>query len=265
MTSGRSAVRTVPVQPGGVVQRPGGMTLLPRASSHARTAVGLLFVATLFVACDNAPVSHGPSASPAPSAAGSEVPSDIPAAHDFTNVPTACLTLAAPDCERARAFAATKLTGDDPAVRYIQVGPFGCATGERCPGSLAVRPEGDVVIEFADASGINVHLEVAADGSFQAARESAFGIQVAPASPPAAGRGPTEFTLGHCGVFSGIDFDGSWWDPVGPVAMDSGEAVNATTGILAVSDPDHATFTSPTGFVVQLLRRDGPKLLPFCA
>ena len=85
-----------------------------------------------------------------------------------------------------------------------------------------------------------------------------------PASAPGLAAGPTPFTLGHCGIFSGIDVDGSWWDPVGPVAMDSGEAVNATPGILTVLDPNHATFTTPAGFAVQLQRRAGPKLLPFC-
>jgi hypothetical protein len=72
------------------------------------------------------------------------------------------------------------------------------------------------------------------------------------------------FTLGHCGVLSGIDLDGSWWDPVGPVPINSGEAVNATAGIMTVTDPNHAAFTTPTGFAIQLQRRAGPKLLPFC-
>ena len=32
-------------------------------------------------------------------------------------------------------------------AKYIQVGPFGCSVGERCPPNLVARPEGDVVIE----------------------------------------------------------------------------------------------------------------------
>ncbi len=46
--------------------------------------------------------------------------------------------------------------------------------------------------------------------------------------------------------------------------MDSGEAVNATPGILTVVDPNYAAFTAPAGLAVKLQRRAGSKLLPFC-
>ena len=46
--------------------------------------------------------------------------------------------------------------------------------------------------------------------------------------------------------------------------MDTGDAVNATAGVVTFLDEDHATFATPTGFDVQLVRRDGPKLLPMC-
>lgn len=177
---------------------------------------------------------------------------------------TACLDLGDQDCARVRDLAAGVLQGGDPPARYVQVGPFACAAGERCATTLAARPEGDVVIEFDGGEGINVHIKVAQDGSFDADRQPAMGIAVPPASAPGLAAGPMPFTLGHCGIFSGIDVDGAWWDPVGPVAMASGDAVNATAGALTVTDPNHATFTSPSGFALQLQRRAGPKLLPFC-
>ena len=74
------------------------------------------------------------------------------------------------------------LQGGDPPARYVQVGPFACAAGERCATTLAARPEGDVVIEFDGGEGINVHLKVAPDGSFDADRQPAMGIAVPPAS-----------------------------------------------------------------------------------
>ena len=46
--------------------------------------------------------------------------------------------------------------------------------------------------------------------------------------------------------------------------MDSGDAVNATEGVLNLTDPTHGTFVSPSGFSVQLQRRDGTKFLPMC-
>jgi hypothetical protein len=219
-------------------------------------------------------VTAPPDASESPAGSPSvETPSGEPASASSSppegaailpGTPTGCVGLGAEDCERARAFAATVLDADDPAVVYVQVGPFGCVQGERCPTNLLTRPQGDVTIEFAGGTGINVHVTVAADGSFQAERQEAMGIAVPPASPPDGIAGPREFTLGHCGVFSGIDVDGSYWDLVGPISLESGEAINATTGILNLTDPDHGTFSAPGGFAVGLIRHTGPKLLPMC-
>ncbi len=233
---------------------------LRRAGSPAPVFVVLILVSALVAACAGAATgTTGADDSPRPPSSGpSATASPEPA------TPTACLTLGPQDCERARALAVTTLTADDPLPRYIQVGPFGCSVGERCPSTLVARSEGDVVIEFDEGQGINVHLKVAPDGSFEVTRDAAMGVPVEPVSVGPIPVGPIEFTLGHCGVFSGIDLDGHWWDPVGPVSMDSGDAVNATSGVIVVTDPTHATFTSPSGFALQLLRRDGPKLLPFC-
>ena len=132
-----------------------------------------------------------------------------------------------------------------------------------CPTTLAARPEGDVSVEFAEGAGINVHLTALPDGTIEATRGEPMGIAVAPASP-AADPAPVPFTLGHCGLFSGIDVDGSYWDPIGLVDYDHGDVINAASGVFAATDPDHATFTSKGGLVVTLQRHPGAKLLPFC-
>ncbi len=258
------------------------MSLPDRARTAAPIAV--LMIAGLVAACGGAtgtgaspaatdpPAQATATASQVPSSAApssaSPSPSPSPSASPLSGVPddllTACLTLGPQDCERARAFAATTLAAGDLPVRYVQVGPFGCATGDRCPPTLLARPEGDVILEFGDGQGITVHLKVAPDGTFEATREPAMGVSVEPASVDGGETGPIQYSLGHCGIFSGIDLDGAWWDPVGSVAMDSGEAVNATPGVLTFTDKDHATFTTPTGFSLQLIRRDGPKLLALC-
>jgi hypothetical protein len=54
-------------------------------------------------------------------------------------------------------------------------------------------------------------------------------------SAPGIGAGPIPLTLGHCGIFSGIDLGGSWWDPVGPVDIDHGDAINAATGVVTAT------------------------------
>ncbi len=251
---------------------------LRRAGPPAPVFAVLILLSVLVAACasaaSDATGSGATAAPPSPAAGASDSPDPTPSGAPTAAAPggaaldpatpTACLNLGPQDCERARALAATTLTADDPPARYIQVGPFGCAAGDRCPSTLVARPEGDVVIEFGEGQGINVHLKVAPDGTFAVTRDAPMGVAVEPTSVGPIPVGPIEFTLGHCGVFSGIDLDGHWWDPVGPVPMDSGDAVNATSGVIVVTDPTHATFTSPSGFALQLLRRDGPKLLPFC-
>jgi hypothetical protein len=178
-------------------------------------------------------------------------------------VPTACLSLGEGDCRRA---AEAALAAVNPALSpiYLQVGPFGCSTGERCPSTLAARREGDVLVELAGVPAVTIHVTTRADGSLGVAPTETFGVVVAPASGPLGRPGPIPFTLGHCGLYSGIDVDGAWWDPVGPIDAENGDAVNAAEGTLAFVDPAHATFVSRGGLVVQLARRDGPKHLPFC-
>jgi hypothetical protein len=208
------------------------------------------------------PVAVRPSPTPAPSTGpATPAPTLEPAP---APVLTSCLTLGDIDCQRAAGLARLALLPTDPPVVYVQVGPFGCRNGEaRCPTTLGARPEGDVTLEFADGTGLNVHLKDEA-GTVQSSRDASMGVIVEATSKAGAPSGPQPFTLGHCGVFSGIDLDGSWWDPVGPVDMDSGDAVNATEGVFTMTDPTHATFVTPTGFDLQLVRRDGPKLLPMC-
>lgn len=237
-----------------------------------RLAAQMVMVSIVVVGCARGTDGSGPPPASAPSPSGPTASADSadastsppPSESLDPAAPTACLTLGEADCERAREMAASTLAADDPPVRYVQVGPFGCAIGDRCPTTLLARPEGDIVIEFDGDTAINVHLKVAADGRFEATRGEGMGIAVAPTSAAGIPAGPEPFVLGHCGIFSGVDLDGSWWDPVGSIPMDGGEAVNATQGVITVVDPTRATFVAQTGFAVQLQRRTGSKFLPFC-
>lgn len=234
-----------------------------------RTVLLSLLVAGMVSACSGSAANTAPPSvvpSTTEPTAGDPTPSPTPTPDPTTDpaaVATACLTLGDIDCRRAAGLAKQVLTEADPPLVYVQVGPFGCREGDRCPTTLDARPEGDVTLEFADGTGLTVHLKVA-DGSVHSGREPFTGVTVEPTSSVGLPAGPQPFTLGHCGIFSGIDADGSWWDPVGPVDMDSGDAVNATAGILNLTDPTHGTFVAPSGFAIQLERRDGAKLLPMC-
>jgi hypothetical protein len=176
---------------------------------------------------------------------------------------TACLGLDQADCKLALDAATARLAPDHPPLRYVQVGPFSCRVAEGCPPTLAARPEGDVAIEFTLAPPVQVHVNAAADGTIEATVTEATTFPVEPSSA-AGGPGPIPYTLGHCGLWSGIDVDGSFWDPVGPVDADHSDAINSAEGTFTFLAPDRATFVSAGGLVVQLVRHIGPKGLPGC-
>lgn len=73
--------------------------------------------------------------------------------------------------------------------------------------------------------------------------------------------------LGHCGLISPIDMDGSLWDPIGghdgaggPLTEDQlGELINATPVVVVLTDPNTAVLQTPLGAVITLTRHDGPR------
>lgn len=210
------------------------------ASPSARTAV---------------PSDAGPTTSPSESTA--------PTGVDLSSAPTACINLGMDHCRRVIAEVA-ELVPVGTAPTYIQVGPFGCATDQGCAPSLAERPQGDVTLE-AGAGALSYHVTVAGDGGeLTIERQDAFGVLLGSTSQPPVTAGARPFSLGHCGLWSGIDTGGSWWDPVGPVDGDHPDAINGAEGTLTILDPDQAIFTSHGGFIVQLQRHQGDKYLPLC-
>jgi hypothetical protein len=80
------------------------------------------------------------------------------------------------------------------------------------------------------------------------------------------------FSLGHCGLLSPVDLDGSFWDAIDGVTADGqpldlgndGEMINATAGVIVVIG-DEARFKTDTGSVVRFARHDGEKEFPGCA
>jgi hypothetical protein len=126
------------------------------------------------------------------------------------------------------------------------------------------------------ASFENVSTEDARDlpkgGVFAEGRQGeAGGTILAPASAPIEPATAYRFSLGHCGLHSPIDVDGSFWDPIdgltaggAPLELGSDpEMINATAGFFVVIG-DEARFRTETGSVVRLERHDGPKEFPGC-
>ncbi len=235
----------------------------PSRRSAGPALILLAWGAIAVAACASAPPS--PSAPPFQTAStGSEPSSSAPAAAgaSIDGVPTACVGLGEGDCRRVAAQVATALTPGDPSIGYVQVGPFGCLDGPVCPTTLAARSEGDVTLEFAGGA-LGFHV-TSTGGDLDIERQEAVGVQVAPSSAPSALAGPQPVTLGHCGLWSGIDVGGSWWDPVGLIDYDHSDAINPAEGTIAPVGPDQAIFTSRAGFTVQLVRHAGQKFLPLC-
>jgi len=234
-------------------------------TSRIRSLSSAAVLAILLGACAStvSPSSPSTTSSLSPEGSATAAPA-TPVPAGAGAVPTACMSLGEMDCRRAADAALAALEASAPAPIYLQVGPFGCATGERCPTTLAARPQGDVLVEFAGVPAVTIHLTAAADGSLRAVPGETFGIIVPPTSELLAGPTVMLLTLGHCGLYSGIDVDGAWWDPIGPIDAENGDTVNATEARLAFVDPAHATFVSRGGLTINLVRRDGPKHLPFC-
>ena len=89
-------------------------------------------------------------------------------------------------------------------------------------------------------------------------------MSLAPTTTPPLPAGPRAFALGHCGLWSGVDVGGSWWDPIGFVDFDHGDSINAAGGTILLIGPDRMRFTSKGGLAVQFARHAGPKYLPLC-
>ena len=101
------------------------------------------------------------------------------------------------------------------------------------------------------------------------------GVELAPETPPDEMQigVARDFLLGHCGLISPIDIDGSLWDPVGghdgsgsPLTDDQlGDLINATSTIVVLTDEDTMEMQTEHGAVITLIRHDGPRRYLMCA
>jgi hypothetical protein len=103
-----------------------------------------------------------------------------------------------------------------------------------------------------------------ADGRIDASAQDAIPSFVLTARSQKVGAAEIEFELGHCGLLSPIDVDGSLWDPVGLVDGDHPAAINSAQGRLMFTSATTAHFRIADGFTVNLVRRVGPKPYPLC-
>jgi hypothetical protein len=77
-----------------------------------------------------------------------------------------------------------------------------------------------------------------------------------------------DHTLGHCGLTSPTDIDGSLWDPIGSgdvlSEQQEGELINATPVVIVLVDENTMEMHTPAGAVITLTRHDGPRRYFLC-
>lgn len=189
---------------------------------------------------------------------GSSPPSPEPA-NLSGRLPTACIGLAFAQCEQGLAALAEHLDGATPS--YVAIAGRRC--DGPCPGSERGAWLGHLTVEYID--GRNPHtILIAVDGASVDwdPIESVF-VAVEPRSERLTGV-VTPVTLGHCGLSSGIDLDGSFWDPIGAIPADHPDVINSADGTVALTSANTATLRTVNGLVVQLVRHQSPKFLLFC-
>jgi hypothetical protein len=173
--------------------------------------------------------------------------------------PLACVGVGRAQCEQALAIIAQRLAGTAPS--WVQVAWSLC--DGPCPGSERGVWRAHLTVEFADPRDPEtIIIEVDGNAVNWERIETAL-VQVAPRS--AALSAPVvPYTLGHCGLASGIDVDGALWDPVGMIDPSNFELINGTEATFSLISPQTATLRTAGGTVVELVRHAGVKHLPGC-
>ena len=175
-----------------------------------------------------------------------------------------CLSIEQAECE----FVAQQALAGLPAARGVPfaiiVQLYGCPVEGQCPRSLDVR-QGTVTAEYADRGEPS---QLSVEGPPQAPRfgesEMAWSGLQQPSSRRVAGPGPFPFELGHCGLTWQVDFDGSFWVPIGQIDGDASEIINADSGEMRLLGPNLAEYRNAAGFVASLARFPGPKHVWLC-
>lgn len=191
-------------------------------------------------------------------------PSASPAEEPSAGYALGCLSVGEAECR----FIAERVVAAMPAGRgapfAVVIQLYGCENAAQCPHTLAVR-DGKATVEWADG-GEPVEFSLAGppDNPQVGAVASAWSGLINAQSPRVAGPGPHPFELGHCGLAWQVDFDGSFWLPVGQVDGDASAAINAERGRITLTGLTTARYVGESGFTADLIRFPGPKHVWLC-
>ena len=236
----------------------------PRAT-FAATILTLLVLA--IAACGSPAPSGAPSSSPGGSgqpgpstSAGAATPSAEPVARALV---IGCISIDAAECQFVAERIVANLPADRGAPFSVEIQLYQCEQGP-CPRTLGART-GKAVVEFTDGKEpIDLFLQGPPIAPQIAVVDGFYLGLSQPSSPRVDGQGPFPFELGHCGLSHVIDFDGSYWVPVGQVDGDHPAIINAEPGQMRLILPGLAEFRGQSGFAAQLARFPGAKFFWGC-
>jgi hypothetical protein len=208
-------------------------------------------MACILIAC-SPPESAAPNTSEAaaPSASAGEAPPALV---------VGCMSIAAPECQLVVERLLPLLPGDRGEPFAVEVFLGACPDDGPCERSLTVR-DGSITVEYADRNEPLTYFVDGppADPTFGKVLPAYAGL-FEPSSARVVGAGPFPFELAHCGLLWQVDFDGSFWLPIGEADGDAPPMINSDTGQMRLLGPNLAEYRNDDRFVVTLARFPGPK------
>lgn len=180
------------------------------------------------------------------------------------SVPFGCFGVPADACRAIAERALVVVAADGLVPTYVWVQLMGCPV-EPCADRFGPGARALAIVDVAVGEPRHAEAEAIAGGIGVSSVEADWPYsEREPRSAAGAASGPTPLSLGHCGIASGIDFDGSLWDPVGSVEYGASEAINSADGTIRLTSPTTAVFSTPSGFRLDLVRHHGLKFVPAC-
>lgn len=174
----------------------------------------------------------------------------------------ACIGIEASECRSVAAIVRSQLSPERGRPFLIQIQLYGCETAP-CANSLN-RVDGVITVEHLQGEPIVRTVKGPPESPVFGVQEQFWGGPYQPESPKVEGVGPFDIELGHCGLLWKVDFDGSFWLPVGDVDGSSTALINADSGSIRLVDATHAVFTDAAGSEIALVRHPGAKYLWGC-
>ncbi len=176
-----------------------------------------------------------------------------------------CIDILEAECVNLAVTIARILPDDRGAPFAIEIHLFPCIDGAPiCPKSLVART-GSAIVEYPNG-GEPIAFQLAGPPAAPKIEpaESVWSGPIEPSSKAAGGPGPFRYDTGHCGLLHMVDFDRSFWVPIGEISGDGQALINQEQGVLGLAGPDRAQYQGTAGFSMRLARFPGAKRFFLC-